>query len=402
MKLRKMKLSVLLVGFSPAIFDDVDGFITQTKSPLPSLRRPYGCFAKTKEKPIVVAKKNEALKINGIHQYNASSLEESPEHNKGQLAHTAATSGDKKVVARKGASNATEIVDAMEEISKSINDGSVELIQNFNDLVDEKMKESLLPAEELSEYLTDLAKGMQKAQEQEMRRQLDAFEKNLFQFERNMFDPVEQIAFSDAPLYDMDSKQNTAEDAEEIDVGELILAGANSTLDKTSRMKTREIIKNFNVAPFYFSVALLFRYIRKAAYPSILLLSALKGMANIIRTGGSRLWRKKKALTEEEYIKDAEAMQTGWKRTGEIASKGSWARKWAVLRRSAEIWSYFSSFYLKDRRITRKFESGSWSEEKFKEERSKLGAEITQNLLRLGPTFIKVRTTRFDMTRLIQ
>jgi len=385
-----MKLSVLLVGFSPAIFDEVDGFITQTKSPLPSLRRPYGYFAKTKEKPIVVAKKNEPLKINGIHQYNSSSLEESPEHNKGQLAHTAT----------KTVSNATEIVDVMEEISKSINDGSVELIQNFTDLMDEKMKESLLPAEELSEYLTDLAKGMQKAQEQEMQRQLDAFEKNLLGFERNMLQPVEQVAFSDAPLYDMDSKQNIEEDAEEIDLGELILAGANSTLDKTSRMKTKEIIKNFNVAPFYFSVALLFRYIRKAAYPSILLLSALKGMANIIRTGGSRLWRKKKGLTEEDYIKDAEAMQTGWKRTGEIASKGSWARKWAVLRRSAEIWSYFSSFYLKDRRITRKFESGRWSQEKFEEERSKLGAEITQNLLRLGPTFIKVGqlfSTRTDI-----
>jgi hypothetical protein len=130
-------------------------------------------------------------------------------------------------------------------------------------------------------------------------------------------------------------------------------------------------------------------------YPSVYLLSAYKGMANVVKTrGGPKRRRQRKQLDElsyEEYIKDAEAFQSGWKRTGQIAAKGPWARKWAILRRSAEVWTYFSSFYLKDRRIANKYNSGEWSEEKFKTERSKLGAEITQNLLRLGPTFIKVR-----------
>ena len=160
---------------------------------------------------------------------------------------------------------------------------------------------------------------------------------------------------------------------------------------------------NFNVAPFYYSVALFYRWASKSkntiTIPSFYLLSAYKGIANVIKTGGKKGRRKertrgrrreRKEAEYEEFMKDAESFQSGWKRTGEIAAKGSWAKKWAVLRRSAEVWAYFSSFYLKDRRICKKFETGRWSEEKFTAERSRLGAEVTQNLLRLGPTFIKV------------
>ncbi|KAL3911323.1 MAG: hypothetical protein SGILL_007322, partial [Bacillariaceae sp.] len=299
-----------------------------------------------------------------------------------------------------------QVIELMDEISRRINEGSMELVQNITNVMDEQMPQ--LPesaAVELTEYLADLANKLQKAQMDEVQRQMDELEKIFVS-------PLERVAFSDAPLFELDQKKAAQQsvivdaDAEEImdEERRLILAGANSTLTKTARMRTGEIIRNFNVAPMYYSVALLYRWLRKASYPSVYLLSAYKGMANVVKTRGGprrRLRRRREEdMTYEEYLKDAEAFQSGWKRTGQIAAKGPWAKKWAILRRSAEVWAYFSSFYLKDRRIANKYNSGKWSEERFKAERSKLGAEITQNLLRLGPTFIKVGqlfSTRIDI-----
>lgn len=290
--------------------------------------------------------------------------------------------------------NSSHVTELLDEISRRITDGSTELFQNITKVVDEQMTQ--LPdstTQELTEYIGDLAIKLQKAQQDEIQRQLEELEK-LFMA------PIERVAFSDAPLFELKQNSKVLDDAlDEVRVEdrELILAGANSTLRSSARMRTRELIRNLDVAPLYYSIALLYRWFRKASYPSIYLLSAYKGVANVLKSSGGprrRRRRNRKQDTEEmayeEYMKDAEAFQSGWKRTGEIAAKGPWAKKWAILRRSAEIWAYFSSFYLKDRRICNKYKSGRWSEEKFKAERSKLGAEITQNLLRLGPTFIKV------------
>lgn len=290
--------------------------------------------------------------------------------------------------------NLTQMLD---EISRKINDGSMEVIENITDAMDERFDTIAMTetsAQEMSEYVADLAKKMQVAQQRELQFQLDELNKKFLE-------PIESIAFSDAPLFDMPSSPvETKKSKEDENVKQQnILFGQNSTISKTSRMKTSEIMNNLNVAPLYYSVALLLRYLRKASYPSIWLLSAFKGFANIFKSRSPKA-RKSSKLSYEEYIKDAEAMQSGWKRTGQIAAKGSVAKKWAILRRSLEVWAYFSSFYLKDRRIARKYESGKWTKEKFSQERSKLGAEITQNLLRLGPTFIKVGqlfSTRVDL-----
>lgn len=374
---------VLLLSVGPS---EVIGFNSKLHSPrsvlAPTPKRPYGCYAFTKEKEEI---ETEVVpQVNGdVNFANASLVDaslQSEDYNASQYPETVVS----------------DIIEVMDEVSRRINDGSMELFDNITSIMDGQLGDQLpdSAATELSEYIIDITEKIQKAQEQELQRQLEGLEKRFIE-------PLEQIAFSDAPLFDMNQKRvKTRAEIEQEEAQrrralqrELVLAGKNSTLPKSSRLKSSELLKNFNVAPLYFSAALLYRWARKASYPSVVLLSTLKGMASVVKTkGGPKKKQRNGDITYEEYIKDAEAMQSGWKKIGQIAAKGPVARKWAILRRSAEVWAYFSSFYLKDRRITRKYQSGRWSEERFKEERSKLGAEITQNLLRLGPTFIKVST----------
>jgi hypothetical protein len=355
---------LLLACFINCIYV-IDGFNTQTVSPLSSrmsLRRPYGCYATTKE--------NEK--------------ETTPDMEQDSLVN-----GDSNHTSDASIIQDLNVSQIMDEISKRINDGSTEIMQNVTNVMDQRFESIQLTetsAKEMSAYIADLANKIQYAQQRELQSQLEELEKKFLQ-------PFEQIAFSDAPLFDIDS-QKPKEEVTEIELERQrqknILFGRNSTISSSARLKTSEIVNNLNVAPLYYSVALLLRYFRKASYPSIWLLSTYKGVANVFKSRSPKWKRNEKGQSYEEYIKDAETMQSGWKRTGEIAAKGSFSKKWAILRRSLEIWAYFSSFYLKDRRIARKYESGKWSEEKFSRERSILGSEITQNLLRLGPTFIKV------------
>mmetsp|Transcript_14109 Transcript_14109/g.26920 ORF Transcript_14109/g.26920 Transcript_14109/m.26920 type:complete len:1114 (+) Transcript_14109:190-3531(+) len=193
----------------------------------------------------------------------------------------------------------------------------------------------------------------------------------------------------------------------------------------SKRLRTAEIMRNFNVAPIYYTIALCMRWIQKASVPPMAMLMFLRGLAYPFkwregstssrkarlgnRMSYSRLFRKAGKTVSfvegrtkkfgDDEIADEEFIQ-GWKRTGEIAAKGKRGRAIATFRRSAEIWFYFSSFYIKDTWILKNYNSGRWSEQKFKDERLKLGAQLTQNLLRLGPTFIKlgqIFSTRIDI-----
>lgn len=288
-----------------------------------------------------------------------------------------------------------DMVELIAEIDRRVSDGSTEILNNLTQGMDATFER--LPddaADELTYYLSDLTQQVQKAQQRELQRQLSEIESRFVK-------PFEELAFSDVPLFE---KKNTVtlsgskKNADDILREELILTGENSTLVETTRqLRTGEILRNFNVAPVYFSIALFLRWARKASEPSVYLLSVLKSFASVIKSAPKK---KRGSESYEEYLKDAETMQGGWKRTGEIAAKGPLARKWSILRRSAEIWAYFSSFYLKDRRIAKNFQKGKWDEERYSTERSKLGAEIVQNLLKLGPTFIKVGqlfSTRIDI-----
>lgn len=180
----------------------------------------------------------------------------------------------------------------------------------------------------------------------------------------------------------------------------------------SKRLRTKDILRNFNVAPIYYTIALFMRWAEKAAVPPMAMLMFLRGLAYPLKwregNGGGDAVKKRRRLFGSrakdasldgekvrsktfgnEQIADEEFI-LGWKRTGEIASRGKRGRAWATLRRSAEIWFYFSSFYIKDYWILKNYDGGRWSEERFREERGKLGAQLTQNLLKLGPTFIKV------------
>ena len=283
-----------------------------------------------------------------------------------------------------------DVVGLVEEINDQIIAGSNELFNNMTNIIEKQL--SLVPEDSVANYdiskvLSDVTKDIQNAQKKEIQRQLD-------EMERLLVRPLEDIAFNDAAILAPQKQKRTeisdlTEEEKRRQVEEhrreLIITGQNSTLLESSRrLKTKEILRNLNVAPFYYSVALLLRWCKKVSAPPLAMLSLLKAAGSIVAGRG------RKGVSYSDFIQDGEAMQAGWKKTGEIAAKGNLSRKWAILRRSAEIWAYFSSFYIKEKRMTKMYESGKWSEAKFSEERSKLGAEVTQNLLKLGPTFIKV------------
>lgn len=365
---------------------EVDAFLSSHRS-LPRDRLLVGTEYKTL---CVVKEKKEIEIVNGaarkrsrwsIRNGRINGLRKKHKHQEKLLhANTSVHVNETSETGEMAAMAAEDLTDLMVEINSRLSNGTAVLLKDLTEGVDDKL--ALLPeksASELATFLTDLATEIQEAQQHELDRQLAEIEKRFVR-------PLEELAFSDVPLLEAkkdisDKKVSQLAQEYEEDLAaarsELVLMGENSTLDASRRLRTKEILRNFNVAPVYYSIALLTRWVRKASYPSMYLISLYKTIATVIKSN-TKPRRRDRSVGGDN-------MQAGWKRTGEIASKGPLARKWAVMRRSAEIWAYFSSFYIKDRRISSRYNSGRWSEEKFKAERSKLGKEITQNLLKLGP-----------------
>ena len=289
------------------------------------------------------------------------------------------------------------VTDLVEDMNRQMTDGTKEMLGNMTEILEEKLVQQTADASSTTKdvltYISELNEEMALAQKREMDRQMMEFEKAFIR-------PLEDFAFSDAKLSMLPSAKekgaagSVVEKARKRELEEqrreLILTGENSTVVETSRrLQTREILRNLNVAPLYYSITLCFRWLNKLRGPPMAALRFFKGLSALFGSPSKVRGRKKKQ-TYDEFMKDAGQMQAGWKRTGEIAAKGPMAKRWAITRRSAEIWGYFASFYLKEKRMESKYAKGKWTAEKYSEERSKLGAEVTQNLLKLGPTFIKV------------
>jgi len=202
----------------------------------------------------------------------------------------------------------------------------------------------------------------------------------------------EQVYGKESPLLRLSSIPKKGDTAQNV----VLKAEISSLMAKSKTMRTKEILRYWRVAPLYFTIAVFSRWINKLPAPRRMWLYPSRVLSSLF---GSSSGQQRTSSSKNE-LQTGYSMQTGWKRTGEIASQSSLQRSVQILRRSLEIWGYFASFYLKEKRMVRKFSKGTWTAEELSAGRSEIGAEVTQNLLKLGPTFIKVGqlfSTRIDI-----
>jgi hypothetical protein len=207
--------------------------------------------------------------LNGKHQPKGNSLPEV----------AIVTTHGKHTINGAGATE-EDITEVMDEISQRVADGYKDMLGNLTDMMEENLVR--LPeeaAKNISNYLEELTNEIQRAQKLELERQLADIEARFVR-------PFEDFAFSDSPIFDvMPSAADSPSDR--IAREQLILGGANSTLGASRRLRTKEIIKNLDVAPLYYSVALFLRWVRKVGYPPMILLMSLKNVASVIKSSPS-------------------------------------------------------------------------------------------------------------------
>ena len=266
--------------YPSVVVNNKNNFLSIRPTTQQDCRRPYGCYATTKQKEKVEVDTKHIghgdVDVDAV--VDVEFINGDPTGSSMMKNHTTKTTTTMKSATEAATeiansmmtgdfNQSAQMIELMDEISRRINEGSIELVQNITTVVDEQM--SQLPdsnAQELAEYIGDLAISIQKAQQEEVERQLEELEKVFVQ-------PLERVAFSDAPLFDIDSKpvanKTKVVDPAQKEIDEerrkLVFYGINSTLTKSARMRTGEIFRNFNVAPLYYSVTLLYRWLKKAS-----------------------------------------------------------------------------------------------------------------------------------------
>lgn len=359
---------------------------------------------KKKEEGVIISSSSSTLKINGDHNKEPMTTtlvgDSSPSTIKIQSESKSSASSSSPAKSTPnansdlvtGAANATitsaqeAVDDIAQELARLINESFDDLWvknQNITEAIEKQVeyltKESTLSPNVIVDSFAEAIAQLQDDQ----RKQLLTLQN---QAERKIVELVEEIAFADTPI-SKQAENGDIEDAEILDPKQLPHQ-SDLPFEVSKRMKTREIMRYWKVAPLYYTLALVLRMINKAPGPRSIWLTTTRSVSSLF--GGRKSRGSAGDDAYQAFIKNADSMQSGWKRTGEIASKGPFRRQMEIFRRSLEIWSYFTSFYLKEKRMLKKYKSGKWTEEQFSKGRSQLGAEVTQNLLKLGPTFIKV------------
>jgi hypothetical protein len=206
--------------------------------------------------------------------------------------------------------------------------------------------------------------------------------------EQRIAEAVEEIAFNDTPL--LGGTQEETPTAAVATTPTKITTARDPKLEARS-LRTRELMRYWRAAPLYYTIALMYRFLNKLPGPKAVLLALTRTLSLPLKSTKLFFPLSTTSPPPSSVVLSGIEMQQGWKKTGEMAAKGSFRRNTQVLLRSIEIWGYFVNFYVREKRYSSKFTSGKWTQEQFSAARSQLGKEITQNILKLGPCFIKVR-----------
>lgn len=228
------------------------------------------------------------------------------------------------------------------------------------------------------------------------RRQIDSVSQAAVDIERAFEDVNFELAFEGTPLGDLENEKTRFEKEKkdgfytDDDVQFTEKVGERKQDIINSRMYTREIFRYWKVAPLYAGISLLTRWLNKCL---TLPVNTLQIFYRVVPRGFpgkpvgiASQWKP----GSDDAARTAEMMQEKWKKS---ATTGTF-------RRSAEIWGHALTFVAKEKRLKARLDKGRITKEQFSAERTELGKEATQILLKLGPTFIKVGqllSTRIDI-----